>query len=194
MFERFTERARRVVVLAQENARDCDHTRIEPEHLLIALLQEGEGVAWQALTSVCPVPSAIAALAQENLMRVPTSSVPLPHIPFDWATKKVLELSMREGLQLGHNYIGTEHILLAIIRYGGTAAELLQAEGVDLQKLRKEVIRLNMEHSPQPKRPASKTTQEISDTLADAMEQIATANKQLMLAAHTISGLADKLR
>jgi ATP-dependent Clp protease ATP-binding subunit ClpC len=191
MFERFTDRARRVVVLAQEHARQCDHTSIEPEHLLIALLKEGEGVAWQALTNVCPVSFAIAAKAQENLMRVPTSAglgtVPQPHIPFNATTKKVLELSMREALQLGHNYIGTEHLLLAIIRHDDTAAECIKREGVTLEGLRREVINILSGYRKEQAERTKDAREEVSDVIANVMEKLVDATQLL-------ATVADKLK
>src|SRR5215210_7659636 len=106
MFERFTDRARRVVVLAQEEARMLNHNYIGTEHILLGLIHEGEGVAAKALESL--------GISLEGVRQ----QAPSGHIPFTPRAKKVLELSLREALQLGHNYIGTEHILLGLIREG----------------------------------------------------------------------------
>src|SRR5579885_2668870 len=118
MFERFTDRARRVVVMAQEEARMLNHNYIGTEHILLGLIHEGEGVAQQV--------EEIIGQGQQ---------APSGHIPFTPRAKKVLELSLREALQLGHNYIGTEHILLGLIREGeGVAAQVLVKLGADLNR------------------------------------------------------------
>src|SRR5437867_12711807 len=113
MFERFTDRARRVVVLAQEEARLLDHNRIGTEHLLLGLIREGEGIAAQALESMDISLETVRQQVVEIIGRGQT--VPTGHIPFSPRAKKVLELALREALQLGHNYIGTEHLLLGLI-------------------------------------------------------------------------------
>ena len=110
MFERFTDRARRVVVLAQEEARLLNHSYIGTEHILLGLIHEGEGVAAKALESLGISLEAVRSQVEEIIGQ--GGSSPSGHIPFTPRAKKVLELSLREALQLGHNYIGTEHILL----------------------------------------------------------------------------------
>jgi len=139
VFERFTDRARRVVVLAQEEARLLNHNYIGTEHILLGLIHEGEGVAAQALESLGISLEAVRNQVEEIIGQ--GSSSPSGHIPFTPRAKKVLELSLREALQLGHNYIGTEHVLLGLIREGeGVAAQVLVKLGADLSKVRQEVI------------------------------------------------------
>jgi RNA polymerase sigma factor (sigma-70 family) len=141
MFERFTDRARRVVVLAQEEARMLNHNYIGTEHILLGLIHEGEGVAAKALESLGISLEAVRSQVEEIIGQ--GQSAPTGHIPFTPRAKKVLELSLREALQLGHNYIGTEHILLGLIREGeGVAAQVLQKLGADLEPVRRRVIQL----------------------------------------------------
>jgi len=141
MFERFTDRARRVVVLAQEEARLLNHSYIGTEHILLGLIHEGEGVAAKALESLSISLEAVRAQVEEIIGQ--GGSSPSGHIPFTPRAKKVLELSLREALQLGHNYIGTEHILLGLIREGeGVAAQVLVKLGADLSRVRQQVIQL----------------------------------------------------
>ncbi|MCZ6462228.1 MAG: AAA family ATPase, partial [Actinobacteria bacterium] len=141
MFERFTDRARRVVVLAQEEARLLNHNYIGTEHILLGLIHEGEGVAARALESMSISLESVRFQVVEIIGQ--GSQAPSGHIPFTPRAKKVLELSLREALQLGHNYIGTEHILLGLIREGeGVAAQVLQQLGADLPKVRQTVIQL----------------------------------------------------
>jgi ATP-dependent Clp protease ATP-binding subunit ClpA len=141
MFERFTDRARRVVVLAQEEARLLSHSYIGTEHILLGLIHEGEGVAAKALESLGISLEAVRNQVEEIIGQGGTS--PSGHIPFTPRAKKVLELSLREALQLGHNYIGTEHILLGLIREGeGVSAQVLVKLGADLSSVRQQVIRL----------------------------------------------------
>ncbi|MFZ4585139.1 MAG: ATP-dependent Clp protease ATP-binding subunit [Acidimicrobiia bacterium] len=141
MFERFTDRARRVVVLAQEEARLLNHNYIGTEHILLGLIHEGEGVAAKALESLGISLEAVRAQVEEIIGH--GGSAPSGHIPFTPRAKKVLELSLREALQLGHNYIGTEHILLGLIREGeGVAAQVLVKLGADLSRVRQQVIQL----------------------------------------------------
>lgn len=141
MFERFTDRARRVVVLAQDEARGLNHNYIGTEHLLLGLIHEGEGVAAKALEmmeiSLEDVRTQVIEIIGEG--QQPATG----HIPFTPRAKKVLELSLREALQLGHNYIGTEHILLGLIREGeGVAAQVLNNLGADMGTVRQNVIQL----------------------------------------------------
>ena len=141
MFERFTDRARRVVVLAQEEARLLNHNYIGTEHILLGLIHEGEGVAAKALESLGISLEAVRAQVEEIIGH--GGQAPSGHIPFTPRAKKVLELSLREALQLGHNYIGTEHILLGLIREGeGVAAQVLVKLGADLSRVRQQVIQL----------------------------------------------------
>ncbi|MDA2955286.1 MAG: ATP-dependent Clp protease ATP-binding subunit [Actinomycetota bacterium] len=141
MFERFTDRARRVVVLAQEEARLLNHSYIGTEHILLGLIHEGEGVAAKGLEALGISLEAVRAQVEEIIGQ--GGSSPSGHIPFTPRAKKVLELSLREALQLGHNYIGTEHILLGLIREGeGVAAQVLVKLGADLGRVRQQVIQL----------------------------------------------------
>ncbi|MDN6299570.1 MAG: ATP-dependent Clp protease ATP-binding subunit, partial [Micrococcaceae bacterium] len=141
MFERFTDRARRVVVLAQEEARMLNHNYIGTEHILLGLIHEGEGVAAKALESLNISLGAVREQVQEIIGQ--GQQAPSGHIPFTPRAKKVLELSLREALQLGHNYIGTEHILLGLIREGeGVAAQVLVKLGADLNRVRQQGIQL----------------------------------------------------
>jgi hypothetical protein len=138
MFERFSKRARRVMVLAQEEARSLQHDYIGTEHVLIAILEEGDGVAAKVLANLNISAAAARATVLEVVGRGEKS--PAGHIPFTPRSKRVLEYSLREALQLGHNYIGTEHLLLGIIRDGeGVAAQVLVKLGADLPKLRQQV-------------------------------------------------------
>ena len=141
LFERFTDRARRVVVLAQEEARLLNHSYIGTEHILLGLIHEGEGVAAKGLESLGISLEGVRAQVEEIIGQ--GQQAPSGHIPFTPRAKKVLELSLREALQLGHNYIGTEHILLGLIREGeGVAAQVLVKLGADLNRVRQQVIQL----------------------------------------------------
>jgi ATP-dependent Clp protease ATP-binding subunit ClpA len=148
MFERFTDRSRRVVVLAQEEARILNHNYIGTEHLLLGLIHEGEGVAARALESLGISLEAVRQQVEEVIGR--GEEPPPGHIPFTARAKKVLELSLREAMQLGHNYIGTEHILLGLLREGeGVAAQVLVKLGADLNRVRQQVIQLLHGHAPE---------------------------------------------
>ena len=139
MFERFTDRARRVVVLAQEESRLLGHNFIGTEHILLGLIQEGDGVAAQVLEELKISLEAVRTRVEETVGRGDAS--PSGHVPFTPRAKKVLELSLREAMSLGHNYIGTEHILLGLIREGdGVAAQVLRNMGADLDRVRQKVI------------------------------------------------------
>ncbi len=149
MFERFTEKARRVVVYAQEEARMLNQNYIGTEHLLLGLIREQDGIAAKALESLGISLEDVHAQVEELIGR--GTFVPTGHIPFTPRAKKVLELSLREALQLGHNYIGTEHILLGLIREGeGVAAQVLLNLGADLDKVRSAVIQLLSGHHGKP--------------------------------------------
>ena len=161
MFERFTDRARRVVTLAQREARQLGHDCIGTEHLLLGLIDEGAGVATTALTSMGINLDEMRQAVQDSIGRGAEPQPGSGHIPFTPQAKKVLELSLREANQLGHNYIGTEHILLGLIREGGGAAQLLAAAGVDHDRARRQVIELLFGHreaglatAPPPAAPA----------------------------------------
>jgi ATP-dependent Clp protease ATP-binding subunit ClpC len=141
MFERFTDRARRVVVLAQEEARLLNHGYIGTEHLLLGLIHEGDGVAARALESLGISLTTVRQQVEAIIGR--GQQAPPGHIPFTARAKKVLELSLREAGQLGHDYIGTEHILLGLVREGeGVAAQVLVRLGADLNRVRQQVIQL----------------------------------------------------
>ena len=141
MFERFTERARRVVVFAQEEARELNHSYIGTEHLLLGLMRDADSVAAQALQELEIRQDAVREQVTEIIGR--GKRAPSSHIPFTPRAKKVLELSLREALQLSHNYIGTEHILLGLIREGeGVAAQVLVKLGGNLAVVREKVIEI----------------------------------------------------
>ena len=141
MFERFTDRARKVVVLAQEEARLLNHNYIGTEHILLGLVHEKDGVAARTLSGLNISLTAVREQVENSIGK--GSEPPAGHIPFTPRAKTVLELSLREALQLGHNYIGTEHILLGLIREGeGVASQVLTTLGADLSTVRKHVIQL----------------------------------------------------
>jgi len=141
MFERFTDRARRVVVQAQEEARLLSHHYISPEHLLLGLIHEGGGVAAKALESLGVSGETVRHRVEEATGR--GERPPSGHIPFTPQAKKLLEQSLQESRALGHDYIGTEHILLGLIHQGDSvAAQVLTGLGVDLEGTREQVIRL----------------------------------------------------
>jgi hypothetical protein len=148
MFERFTERARQVVVLAQEEARTLKHNYIGTEHILLGLLREEEGLAARVLESLDITVERVRA----QVVRIVGSGeeVTSGQIPFTPRAKEMLELALREALSLGHNYIGTEHILLGLVRENdGVAARILLDFDADAEKIRNEVIR-TMSESPAP--------------------------------------------
>src|SRR3974390_2483655 len=141
MFERFTDRARRVAVLAQEEGRMLNHDYVGTEHILLGRMGEGEGVAAKALESLGISGEAVRRQVVEIIGR--GQQAPSGHVPLTPRTKKVLELSLREALQLGHNYVGTEHILLGLIREGeGVAVQVLVKLGADPSRIREQVIQL----------------------------------------------------
>jgi ATP-dependent Clp protease ATP-binding subunit ClpC len=142
MFERFTDRARRVVVLAQEEARMLNHNYIGTEHILLALIREGGGVAAQALEPLGITEEAARQQVEEIVGRG-QQDPPRGHIPFTPRAKKILQLSLREAIALGHGYIGTEHILLGLVREGeGVAIQVLNGLGIDPNRVRQQVIQL----------------------------------------------------
>jgi ATP-dependent Clp protease ATP-binding subunit ClpC len=141
VFERFTERARRVLTFAQEEARRLNHSFIGTEHILLGLIREGDGVGAQALQSLGISLQAVRDQVQETIGTAGTVASGSP--PFTPRAKKVLELALREALQLNHSYIGTEHILLGLVREGeGVAATVLVSLGADLPRVRREVNNL----------------------------------------------------
>lgn len=141
MFERFTDRARRVVALAQDEARGLKHNYVGTEHMLLGMLTEGEAVAFQALDALGITADQVRAAVIAKIGFGEVS--PAGHIPFTPRTKKAMELALREALQLGHNYVGTEHLLLGLIREGeGVAAQVLVELGAELNLARQEVIRI----------------------------------------------------
>jgi ATP-dependent Clp protease ATP-binding subunit ClpA len=172
MFERFTDRARHVVVLAQEESRRLNHTYIGTEHILLGLVAEGDGIGAKALLSLGVSLEAVRSQVEEIIGRGGTTVS--GHIPFTPRAKKVLELSLREALQLGHNYIGTEHILLGLIREGeGVAAQVLGQLGMDLSRVRQQVIQLLSGYSgPGIPDPAGATGR----APIDPLEQLPTRN------------------
>jgi ATP-dependent Clp protease ATP-binding subunit ClpA len=183
MFERFTDRARRVVVLSQEEARLLNHNYIGTEHLLLGLIHEGQGVAAKALESLGIRLEAVRAQVEEIIGR--GQEAPSGQIPFTPRAKKVLELSLREALQLGHNYMGTEHILLGLIREGeGVAAQVLVKLGADFSLVRQQVIQLLSGSAGGPEavaetRPVHMTA---PDDLREAEEQLAEVRRQKVAA------------
>src|SRR5438067_3533193 len=170
MFERFTDRARRVVVLAQEEARMLNHNYIGTEHILLGLIHEGEGVAAKALESLGISLEGVRQQVEEIIGQ--GQQAPSGHIPFTPRAKKVLELSLREALQLGHNYIGTEHILLGLIREGeGVAAQVLVKLGADLSRVRQQVIQLLSGYAGQKEPSTSGAAAEAAPTGSLVLDQ-----------------------
>jgi ATP-dependent Clp protease ATP-binding subunit ClpC len=146
MFERFTDRARRAVVQAQEEARTLNHDFIGTEHILLGLVGEGQGVAAKALESLGVSMEAVRQRV-EDIVPPGQVEVRTGHIPFTPRAKKVLELSLSEAKLLGHRYVGTEHILLGLLREGeGVAAQVLTALGADLDGTRERVVQLLAEY------------------------------------------------
>ena len=179
MFERFTDRARKVVVLAQEEARMLNHNYIGTEHILLGLIHEGEGVAAKALEAMGISLESVRAQVEETIGQGQTA--PSGHIPFTPRAKKVLELSLREALQLGHNYIGTEHILLGLIREGeGVAAKVLEKLGADLSRVRQQVIQLLSGYQgkePQAQAEGTPSTSLVLDQFGRNLTQLAREGK-----------------
>ncbi len=178
MFERFTDRARRVVVFAQDEARGLNHNWIGTEHLLLAVIREGHGVGAKALESM-QISLDAARQQVESMIGRGQNPVGDGHIPFTPRAKKVLELSLREALQLGHDYIGTEHILLGLIREGdGVAAQVLVSLGCDLNRARQQVIQLL--HGRPGRQPALLTIgEELGDRLASMAARLAVIERVL---------------
>ncbi len=186
MFERFTNRARRVVVLAQEEARMLNHNYIGTEHILLGLIHEGEGVAAQALKSL-GVSLAAARQQVEEVIGL-GKRAPSGHIPFTPRAKKVLELSLRDALQLGHNSIGTGHILLGLLREGeGVGPQILVRLGNDLNVVRRRVISLSPGEEGESDRPVTgqpvglqvSARGEIRDALSAITDRLTAIEKHL---------------
>jgi Clp amino terminal domain, pathogenicity island component len=177
MFERFTDRARRVVVKAQDEARSHGHDYIGTEHILLGLIHVGDGVAATALESLGISLQTVRAEVEEIIGQ--GQQAPSGHIPFTRRAKKVLDLSLRESRQLGHNYIGTEHILLGLIREGdGVAAQVLVKLGADPDRVRQQVIQLL--HGHQPKEPVSARSAARENTPLSAVQaRLAAAEQRL---------------
>ena len=176
MFEQFTDRARRVVALAQDEARMLNHDYIGTEHILLGLIHEGDGVAAKALESLGISLDAVRQQVLEIIGR--GEQAPPGHIPFTPRAKKVLELSLREAVQLGHNYISTEHILLGLIREGdGVAAKVLVKLGADLNRVRQQVIQLLQGH--QGKEPVSAGTGRGSRLVDDVLARMDALDRRL---------------
>ncbi len=164
MFERFTDRAKRAVVLAQEEARILNHNYIGTEHLLLGLIQEGDGAAAKSIDALGVSLDDVRQQIEELIGH--GNQAPGGHVPFTPRAKKVLELALREALQLGHNYIGTEHILLGLVREGeGVAAQVLIRLGADLNRLRAQVIQLLSGHPSVPAGNGTATDQSTSAVL-----------------------------
>jgi ATP-dependent Clp protease ATP-binding subunit ClpA len=179
MFERFTDPARRVVVLAQEEARLLNHNYVGTEHLLLGLIHEGQGVAAKALELLGIRLAAVRVQVEEIIGQ--GQMAPTGHIPFTPRAKKVLELSLREAKQLGHNYIGTEHILLGLLREGeGVAAHVLVKLGADLSRARGQVIGL-LSGDAGTEEAAARTRlvrMTVPDDLLEAQEQFAEVRRE----------------
>jgi ATP-dependent Clp protease ATP-binding subunit ClpC len=171
MFERFTEKARHAVVLAQEEARLLGHNYIGTEHLLLGLLREDQGVAAAALHRLGVSLDAVRSDVKTIIGEGPAAPPP-GEVPFTPRAKKVLELSLREALQLGHNYIGTEHILLGLVREGqGVAAQVLVGRGADLARVRDAVVGLLPSSTPRPAATGRRTP--ATDDVLESAAQLA---------------------
>lgn len=141
MFERFTDRARHAVVVAQEEARALNHAYIGTEHLLLGLIRTQQGLAARALLALDVSLEDVRSGVEQIVGR--GGDVPSGHVPFTPRAKKVLELSLREAVRLGHNYIGTEHLLLGLLREGeGVAAHVLRARGLEMSMVRERVLEM----------------------------------------------------
>jgi ATP-dependent Clp protease ATP-binding subunit ClpC len=173
VFERFTDRARQSVVFAQEEARQLGHNYMGTEHLLLGLLREQDSIASRALERLGTGLDTVRAEVESIIGRGGGS--PAGHIEFTPRAKKVLELSLREALQLGHNYIGTEHILLGLVREGeGVAAQVLVARGAGLGKVRQTVLaELGSVGGPRPPAPSARSRTPAADEVIAAAEQLA---------------------
>ncbi len=177
LFQRFTDRARRAVHLAQEEARLLRHNYVGTEHLLLGLLYEGEGVAARALGSLGVSLQAVRGQVEQIIGHGPT--IPTGHIPFTPRAKKALALSLREALALGHNYIGTEHLLLGLVREGeGVAAQVLGRFDADHARLREQVLRLVTDDCQEPGAPTRLVRVSVPADLVEAAERLAEVRRQ----------------
>jgi ATP-dependent Clp protease ATP-binding subunit ClpC len=177
MFERFTDRARRVIVLAQNEARSLDHDSVGTEHILLALVEEGTGVGARALEAMQITTDTVREKVEEISGRgqVPPRK---GHIPFTPAAKKVLEFSLREALQLGHTYIGTEHILLGLVREDeGVAGQVLAGLGADLNRTRQLVIEIVTGRHQSEAAPVA--GEDLRDRLASVAARLALIERRL---------------
>jgi ATP-dependent Clp protease ATP-binding subunit ClpA len=189
MFERFNDRARRVLVLAQEEARLLHHSFIGTEHLLLGLIHEGDGVAARALESLGVSLETVRARVEETVGQ--SDSPPTGSPPFTPRAKKALELSLREALQLGHNFVGTEHILLGLLREGdGVAARVLVGLGVDLNLVRQQVIALL---TGDPNRQSATATSAVGDSWTVKVVRVGTTPAAYAAAHQAIANLAERL-
>jgi ATP-dependent Clp protease ATP-binding subunit ClpC len=184
MFERFTNRARRVVVLAQEEARLLNHNYIGTEHLLLGLIHEGEGVAAKALESLDisleAVRSGVEAIIGQG------QQAPTGHIPFTPRAKRVIELSLCEALQLRCNYIGTEHLLLGLVREGqGVAAQVLVKLGADLPRVRQQVVQLLADGKAE----AEEVEEDLEAEIVAAIDTVFAENRDLRREVHRLREL-----
>jgi ATP-dependent Clp protease ATP-binding subunit ClpC len=197
MFERFTDRARRVVVLAQQEARRLDHNYIGTEHILLGLIHEGEGVAARALKALGISLDGVRQQVEEIIGR--GQQAPSGHIPFTPRAKKVLELSLRESLQLGHDYIGTEHILLGLLREGdGVGAQVLVRLGAELNQVRQQVIQLLQGYQEKERVSARSTAGELRllpavNARLEAVERRLTAIEQRVGTGPDLSDLDEQI-
>ena len=181
MFERFTDRARGVIVLAQGEARSLDHDYIGTEHILLALMEEGNGVGAKALEAMQITMDTVREKVEEITGRGQVSPRK-GHIPFTPAAKKVLEFSLRESLQLGHHYIGTEHILLGLVREGeGVAGQVLVSLGADLNRTREQVIQILTGRHQEEATPVA--VADLRDRLASVAARLAVIERRLRDAA-----------
>jgi len=192
MFERFTDRARNVVVLAQDEARLLNHNYIGTEHILLGLIHEGEGVAAKALDLLGISLEAVRQQVEEIIGR--GQQAPSGHIPFTPRAKKVLELSLREALQLGHNYIGTEHILLGLIREGkGVAAQVLVKLGGNLDRVRQQVIALEQENPTTEELPPAARRRTVRTQASAAAEAFAHTERENAAQAAKLDEILSRL-
>ncbi|MBV9094676.1 MAG: hypothetical protein JO132_12505 [Streptosporangiaceae bacterium] len=199
MFERFTERARRVVVLAQQEARGFGHSYIGAEHILLALIGERTGIAAQALKSLGIADDVV----RQQIAQVVGLGQQAPggHIPFTAQAKKVLEGALREAVQLGQSYVGTEHVLLALTREGeGAAAQVLTALGADNHGVRRQVLDLvdaaRAEDDPGQPRAAGRPAEAAQPTrklLAELVSRLNSVESRLSTLEHLV-GTGPDLR
>lgn len=192
MFERFSDRARRVVVLAQEEARGLNFNYIGTEHLLLGLIHEGEGVAAKALESLGLSLEGVREQVEEIIGLGQNASA--GHLPFTPRAKTVLELSLREALQLGHSYIGTEHLLLGLIREGeGVAAQALQKQGVDTSTLRSRIINILAGRYTVEQVKAVTLSQDVLDAVEEAKGVASERGAEQVTTSHLLIGMGRVL-